>query len=280
MTWHADAATLQRYKEHLLSPAMTASVEAHLMACISCRSELATVSDTGRHERNWAAISQQIDRPALSLVERMLRRVGVADHHARLVMSTPALRSPWLVAICAVLAMAVLLHEARGDSSDSFFAFLVLAPLLPLAGVAVAFNGRGDPARELISATPRSTLELILVRTVAVVGVTSALTAVAALPFSLDWTAAAWLLPALGMSSATLALATWMPVEWAVGGLTSAWVGGAAVTWRLHRLDAEVIERFFAFRASGQLLFAAVLVAGAAVVTMRREALEMRRVYL
>lgn len=279
MSWHADAPTLQRYQAHLLSPAMTASVEAHLMACSSCRSELATLTDAGRHRSNWTAISQQIDRPQLSLVERLLGRIGVADHRARLVVSTPALRLPWLVAICAVLAMVVLLHEARGDSSDSFFLFLVVAPVLPLAGVAVAFNGRGDPARELIAATPRSTLELILVRTVAVVGMTSIFTAVAALPFSLSWTAAAWLLPALGLSAATLALATWMPVEWAAGGLASTWFGGAVVTWRFHRVDPEIVQRFFAFRSSGQFLFAAVFALGAAVVVMRREALDMRRVY-
>ena len=279
MNWHADAPTLQRYRVHLLSPAMTAAVEAHLMACPTCRSELATLTDAGRHQSNWAVIAKQIDLPALSLIERLLARVGVADHRARLVVSTPALRLPWMVAIGAVLAMVVLLHEARGDSSDSFFLFLVVAPVLPLAGVAAAFNGRGDPARELIAATPRSTLELILVRSVAVVGMTSILTALAALPFSLSWTTAAWLLPALGLSSATLALATWMPVEWAAGGLASAWFGGAVVTWRLHRVDPDIVERFFAFRPSGQLLFAAVFVLGAVVVVMRREALDMRRVY-
>ena len=279
MSWHADAATLQRYQAQLLGPAMAASVEAHLMACSPCRSELAELTDAGRHQRNWTAISQQIDRPALSLVERMLVRIGVADHRARLVVSTPALRLPWIVAICAVLAMVVLLHEARGDSSDSFFLFLVLAPVLPLAGVAAAFNGRGDPGRELIAATPQSTLELILVRTVAVVGVTSILTALAALPFPLDWTAAAWLLPSLGLSSATLALATWVRVEWAAGTLASAWFAGAVFTWRFHRVDPDIVERFFAFRPSGQFLFAAVFVLGAAVVVMRREALDMRRVY-
>lgn len=279
MTWHADASMLQRYQTRAMTHAMTASVEAHLMACASCRAELAELGDQARHTRNWEAITQRIDRPSLSLAERMLARVGLAEHRARLVVSTPALRLPWVVAVCAVLAMVVLLHEAGGDSPVSFFTFLVLAPVLPLAGVAAAFNGRGDPVRELISATPQSTLELVLVRTVAVVGVTSALTALAALPFSLEWTAAAWLLPALGLSAATLALATWIPATWAAGGLAAAWVAGAAATWRLHRLDPNIVERFAAFRLSGQLLFAALLVAGAAVVALRRDALDLRRVY-
>ena len=279
MTWHAEELTLQRYEAHLLSPAMTASVETHLMSCATCRAELATLADRGRHTRNWDAISQRIDRPSQPVVERVLGRIGVAEHRARLVVSTPALRLPWIVAVCAVLAMVVLIHEAGGDSRGSFFTFLVLAPVLPLAGVAAAFNGRGDPVRELIAATPQSTLELVLVRTVSVIGVTSVLTAVAALPFSVEWTAAAWLLPALGLSAATLALATWVPATWAAGALGSIWVAGAAAAWRVHRLDPDVVEHFFAFRPSGQLLFAAVLVVGAAVVALRREALELRRVY-
>lgn len=279
MSWHADRAMLERYQSHLLTPAATASVETHVMACASCRAELAALGDPHRLSRNWDAIASRVDRPSLSLVERLLVRVGVAEHRARLVVSTPALRLPWIVAVCAVLAMAVLLHEAGDDSAGSFFTFLVVAPLLPLAGVAAAFSGRGDPVRELIATTPQSTLELVLVRTVAVVGVTSVLTAVATVPFSFDWTAAVWLLPALGLSAATLALATWIPAAWAAGGLASAWVAGAAVTWRLHRLDPDVVDRFFAFRSSGQLLFAAVLLVAAAVVGVRREALDLRRVY-
>ena len=279
MTWHADASTLQRYQAHLLSPASTASIEAHLMSCASCRTELATLAEPGRHARNWGAISQHIDRPSLTLIERVLGRTGIGEHRARLVVSTPALRLQWIVAICAVLTMVVLVHEAGGGSRGSFFVFLVLAPVLPLAGVAAAFNGRGDPARELISATPHSAFELVLVRTLAVVGVTSVLTTVAALAFSVEWVAATWLLPALALSAATLALATWIPAEWAAGGLASAWFGGAAATWRLHRLEPDIVERFFAFRPSGQLLFAAVLVVGSAVVVMRREAFDLREVY-
>ena len=279
MSWHADALVLQRYEAHLLSPAMTASVETHLMGCAPCRAALATVADGARQTRNWEAIAQRIDRRSLSLVERMLARLGIADHHARLVVSTPALRLPWIAAVCVVLGMVVLVHEAGGDSPGSFFTFLVLAPMLPLGGVAAAFNGRGDPARELIAATPQSTLELVLVRTMAVVAVTSVLTAFAALPFTLELTAVAWLLPALGLSAATLAMATWIPAAWAAGGLACTWVAGAAATWRLHRLDPDIVERFFAFRPFGQLVFATVLVVGAGVVALRREALDLRRVY-
>lgn len=279
MSWHADGPMLRQYQAQLLSPVSIASVETHLMACASCREELAALGDSARHTRSWEAIQSRVDRPSPSLVERLLARVGVEEHRARLVVSTPALRVPWIVAVCAVLAMVVVVHETGGDSPSSLFGFLVLAPMLPLAGVAAVFNGRVDPVRELIAATPQSRLELVLVRTVAVVAVTSVLTGIATVPFSLDWTAAAWLLPALGLSAATLALATWIPASWAAGALGSIWIAGAAVTWRIHRLDPDVVERFFAFRWSGQLMFAVVLVLGAAVVAARREALDLRRVY-
>ena len=46
--------------------------------------------------------------------------------------------------------------------------FLVVAPLGPLAGVAVAFAGGLDPTREIGLAAPYSGLRLLLIRTAAV----------------------------------------------------------------------------------------------------------------
>ena len=82
--------------------------------------------------------------------------------------------------------------------------FLLVAPLLPLAGVAAAYGPLVDPAYELALAAPLGSLRLLLLRAVAVVAVDDAARRwprALALP-GLDWTAAAWLLPSLGAHAA------------------------------------------------------------------------------
>ena len=43
--------------------------------------------------------------------------------------------------------------------------FLIVAPLIPVAGVAASFGGDADPAHELVTVTPYSSLQLLLLRT-------------------------------------------------------------------------------------------------------------------
>lgn len=280
MTWHTDPSMLAGYHEGTLGPARAASVEAHLAGCASCRSGLATWADPSRLAGNWAAIEERIDEPRPPVLERLLVRIGVGERHARLVSMTPFLRAPTVVGVAVLLAIVVLTALSGGPSRDGwFYLFLVVAPLLPLAGVAAAFGGLDDPLDELTRAAPTPAFELLLARALAVVAATTALSVVAAIPLPYSgWAAAAWLLPALGLSAASLALSTWVPAHWAATGLAGAWVTVAAVSWRVNRFDPDVVGRFAALRPVGQLLFAAMAVAGALVLVLRREALEYRRV--
>lgn len=277
-TWHADAAMLRGYQDGALGAAHTASVEAHLSACAACRTALATIADRPRLDRSWAAITDRLDERSVSSVERVLTRIGVRDHRARLVVMTPALRGASLASLAIVLALASMATVADGGERDNvFYAFLVLAPLLPLAGVAAAFGSIGDPGRELTASTPTPAFELLLVRSLAIVTVTTVVSAAAALPFPAGWDAAAWLLPALGLTAATLALSTWMAAHRAAVGLGMAWLGAAAVSWRANRVDPDVLERFVALRPAGQALFAVAAVAGAITFLLRRDVLDLRR---
>jgi hypothetical protein len=165
-----------------------------------------------------------------------------------------------------------------GGNPNAFYAFLVLAPLLPLVGVAAMFHSAADPARELTAATPTPAFELLLIRTLAIVAATTVLTSVAAVPLPFGWQAGAWLLPALGLTALTLALSTWMPTHWAGVGLGLAWLTAGVASWQFNRLDADVLARFAALRPGGQLLFAALAVAGAVLLLVRREALDLRRI--
>jgi hypothetical protein len=273
--WHVDRAALARYQAGASGPAQAASVEAHLTACARCRAELATLADPARLARNWDAVRDRIDHRRATFAERVLMRAGMREDRARLVVATPALRRPSLVAVVAVLATAVAIDRGRGDAA--FFSFLVLAPLLPLGGVAIAFGGRSDPVREITRATPTPAFQLLLARALAVVATTTALTVAASAALDRGgWRTAAWLLPALGLTAAALALSTWLPAEWAAVGLGTAWVAGAIVSWKIeHASDAAA--RFAAFRPSGQLVAAILLVLGTAVLVRRRDSLDIGR---
>jgi hypothetical protein len=135
---------------------------------------------------------------------------------------------------------------------------LLLAPIAPVAGVAAAWARGLDPAHELVAATPRAGLYLVLRRTLAVLVVVIPLMAVA------TWTSPLrWLLPCLAFTVATLALGGFVGVSRAAVGLITAWaalvVGPSLVSQRLP----SVLEP----AALGA--WAAVLVAGVIVVRLR-----------
>jgi hypothetical protein len=207
---------------------LAASAEAHLMACAACRAVLASHVDAERVAAIWSEVVDRVDAPRAGIVERVLVRFKVGEATARLVAATPTLRGPWLVAIAGVLIFAVV----AAQSDDRWLqAFLVGAPLVPLAGVAVAFAGGLDPTREIGLAAPYPGLRLLLVRTTAVLAVTmpAALVAGLALPGP-AWLAAAWLLPAAGLTSAALALTARLRPAVAVGAVAFGWVALTAPT--------------------------------------------------
>jgi hypothetical protein len=105
-------------------------------------------------------------------------------------------------------------------------AFLLIAPLAPLAGVSASFGGGAEPASELVLSCPYSTLRLLMLRTSAVLvsAVPVAIAVGLALPGS-SWFSVAWLLPAAAVVLVTLALGP------ALGHTTSAAVVGA--TWAM-----------------------------------------------
>lgn len=277
MTWHTDGTTLQAYQAGTLAPAGTASVEAHLAGCADCRAVLAGFTDRPRLDRNWSAISDRLDERTTNGVERALVRLGMRSDRARLIVMTPAMRSPAFLGLAAVLAMASVVSAADGTRDRLFYLFLVMAPLLPVAGVAAAFGSGADPGRELVATTPLPAFELLLVRTLAVVAVTTAMTTATALPLMAGWEAVVWLLPALGLTATALALSTWVAARSAAVGLGVAWVLAAAVSWQANRFDPDVLARFVALRPAGQVLFAAVTVVGASVFLVRRNSLDLRR---
>ena len=205
-TWHLDADHIASYRDGQVGSAFAASIETHLVACETCRELVATTADRDRLDRVWADIVDAVEAPAPTASERILRALRVRPDTARLLAATPSLRLSWITAVAVVLAMAsASAHTGRYGLP----LFLALAPVLPVAGVAVSFGHAADPTFEVTVASPYSSTRLLLLRSLAVIMTTFALTAAgAALLPQQGATAAAWLLPALALTAGTLALST------------------------------------------------------------------------
>lgn len=269
MTWHADAPLLARYAAGDLDPARALSVEAHMVSCATCRSALAPFADRERLDDVWDELVESIDAPRPGLVERLLARMGVAEHVARLLAATPSLRLSWLAAVALCLALAAL---AAAEGGRGALVFLVLAPLLPVAGVAAAFGPEVDPTYQLGLAAPFSAARLLLLRAVAVLVTTTWLAAASALVVpDFGWTAAAWLLPALGLTLVTLALATAVPPPLSAGSVAMTWVVLVAAAERLSSSDLA------AFGSGAQVVYLVVAVGAALVLAIRINSFELER---
>jgi hypothetical protein len=264
-TWHVEGARLAAYARGDVDDAEAFSVEAHVVSCVHCQTAVGTWLEPERLDATWADIVDTLDAPRPGFVEALLARAGVAPHVARLLAVTPSLTLSWLGAVLIALTVAVA-GAYQGERGVALF--LCVAALAPVAGVAAAFTRGLDPTHELGLAAPLSSVRLLLLRTVAVVGATLVLTVIAAFALpGLTWTAAAWLLPALGLTLASLALATYVSHTTAFGVVSVAWLA-ATVAATIRPEDA-----LHAFDGAAQLAFAAVIAAGALVLVQRREEL-------
>jgi hypothetical protein len=279
MSWHLDPASVRRYRDGELAAGQFASIDTHLATCADCRAVVAADADIVALARVKVGIDARLDTPRVSLVERVLRAVGVAPVAARIMSVSLSLTASWLAASTVVLAFAAL-AASNGSGRAGFGAFLVAAPLVPMAGVALAFGPGLDPAHQITVAAPMPTARIILLRSLAVVAaaVPMILLVSIALP---GWStlAVAWLLPAFALGGASLALGTVVPVGRAAVALASVWLVGAAIGLSdAPRTSVEAfVHGFVAFRPAGQLLSLLVAAASVAVVSARRTAFETVR---
>ncbi|MFJ9948831.1 zf-HC2 domain-containing protein [Kitasatospora sp. NPDC091207] len=197
------------------------ALEAHLETCATCRGRLAAAVATGA-----PGIAALVDTVRAGLEPRLVAagRAPARRFRPRWVSAwmTPAM-TPWLVMTVTVVLLALLLDVAGppsllGDASP----VLLVAPVLPLCGVAASWSRGLDPVYELTASTALAGLPLVLRRTTAVLLV--------ALPGLLleGWltgamTAAQWLLPSLAFTSTALALGSVVGVTRAAAALVALW---------------------------------------------------------
>jgi len=265
-------------------------VEAHLTGCAQCRSVLSAHVDAERLARNRSVLLVRAAIGDGGRVRRVLCRCGLPDHVLGLLAATPSLRRSWLLSVIGVLA--VVAGEAAAvrygwipaggpgglavgpgrlagyPGRDVLAPFLLVGPLLVLAGVAAAFLPMFDPACRLAVAAPFSGFTLLLVRSVSALA--AALVPVAAAAFIVPgpgWLPVALLLPSLALCAFALAAAT------VVGPRAAAVMAG--ILWAVPvLLLASAHVPLLIVQPNAQFACAAVLCACAVVLLARHDRFE------
>lgn len=263
-TWHADEKTLREWASGTAAPVLAASLESHLLRCEECRRRTAALraqAAPAESSRRWDALADEIDRPR-------------ANPLLRLGLSTPGLRTAWLVALLLLLVLPVAVTMVGGRLP----LMMAIAPVAPLAAVALAYGRSTEPAGELALATPAAGLRVVALRAVLValtavpVGVGGAL--LAGLPLG---TALGWLLPGAGLA-ALVVLSGTTRLDPAVVAATLGSVWAVAVSWPAasRRVPAEVV-REVVVSAPVQLTALTVAVVAIGLTLARRDTVSYRR---
>jgi hypothetical protein len=255
MSWHVDTAMGARYADGTLGDVGSSSIEAHLIACAACRAEVGQLVSATTLERLWDETAERIDAPRFGLLERLLTAIGVPSHVAKVIAVTRALQAVWLLALVGVSLLAVLVaHESPGPVP-----FLVLAPVVPMAGVALVFAAVTEPGEEMAVATPLGAFRMLLYRSVAVTIASFLVLAIASLTMPSAHGAALWVLPALALTAATLAAGTRFDPMLSAAVLAGAWLTLVSVLYTRASVPDEVLHR-------PELLLSPVVQLGALVV--------------
>lgn len=264
-TWHPADGAVRAYAHGALPEAESWSVEAHLGACPRCRGLVAhavagtPVAAMVRGVGERLVLPPQPSVPAGTRWRRswLMARVG------------PAARGPYLLAVASIAVTAVLLDVLGPQLVSGASWVAALAPVLPALGVAASYGPGADPLHEVTAATPRGGLYLLLWRTLTALVVSVPLAAVLGAGAVLAGSSAAsvspsvWLLPALALTTATLALGTVLPLPAAAAVLGSSWLVAVAGP-SLSRQAPVVLEPGFA-----PLWLTVAGVAGVALVARR-----------
>jgi len=226
------------------------SVEQHLLRCALCRRAVADLRLEGLPDRRpaglarrlpdpdrtWQRIEDAVVFPSHGRAHRVLVRLGLSDADATLLLGTPATRAAWswslLTVLVFVLAASVLGHEGRTA------VFLLVAPVVPMTGVALAYGPSRGPQLEQLAATPYPGVRLVALRTLAVLAACLPVVLLASVLLPAQ-VARWWLLPAAAFSAAVLGLSSWVPPTRAVLGLGIAWI--AAVSSATHLSEPTLV---------------------------------------
>ncbi|MGW1497731.1 zf-HC2 domain-containing protein [Streptomyces mirabilis] len=233
--WHASDDVVARYSDGSLPETDAWSLEKHLEGCGTCAARVSRAAREGAagvvlaevRDAVLAAVVESAPSPAavpiappvlgvptappVAAASRRPRAVG--GRLGRILWAAgPALRGAWAGAV-ALVAVGALALAYGGGFDGTRPLLLAVAPLVPVAGVALSYGRHADPLHEIVATSPSGGLRLVLMRTAAVLAVSVPLLTVAGLLLPATDprlpqapAAAAWLLPGLALTLATLAL--------------------------------------------------------------------------
>ncbi|HYO17624.1 MAG TPA: hypothetical protein VES02_03030, partial [Dermatophilaceae bacterium] len=263
--WHVDQPLAEAYAAGTLAVPLAASLEAHVAGCTRCQVTVGAAAPQARLETVWRELVDRVDEPRVGWFEQGLRRVGLTDGDARLAVSTPALRVAWFLSVAFLLTFAVLASQAPRVGPDLF---LLLAPVLPVLGVGVAYGPWVDPTYETTLAAPFSSVRLIVLRTGIVLVFTSGLALVAGVLLPGQGTAVVWLLPSAALVAVTLALSAWVAPLAAALATSGVWLLGIYALW----VNNDSLDSVFTPAAQGLALALLAVAVLSAVLAQRAHA--------
>jgi Putative zinc-finger len=258
--WHAPQELLTAYVDGRLDAIDGASLERHVERCADCRARIAPFADAPRLENVWDAVRERVEEPQLPWLLRQAGRLGLSEPTGILLAAAASLRAAWLSGAFIALGFAVAAAMASGDA---LWPFLLVAPLIPVLGVAMSYGSFQDSFEALSATTPYGRTRLVVVRTLAVLVTTvpAACLLGLALPGP-TWVAAAWLGPALALLSVLLSLATFLGPRLAAPIVALVWCG--VVLGSVRHLPAT-----WPVQATQQLAYAAVAAVALTVLLVR-----------
>jgi hypothetical protein len=234
-TWHTSESALRAWVDGSCGPAVAASVEQHVVRCEECRAQVADLVPAAPLAAGWELVLASVEVPRPSLVERWLRRAGLSPADAVVIATAPRVLAAWFACLLGLLGFTFVAKDVGGQDG-ALVAFLLVAPLLPVAGVALAYGPGADPSYEVVLASPYRMFRLVLLRSSAVLATALPLIAGVGLLLPIATTAAVgWLLPGLGFTVLVLAVGTWIRAEYAASAIAVAWAG--AVLWSVRADD-------------------------------------------
>jgi Putative zinc-finger len=235
---HVSELLLDRYAAGEPVPAdLLWAVEAHLETCAGCRERLGHAV-----MRSSPDATVLIGRLRERLATEIARSPQMPAGRRRRRSASPGLLPRAAMAVLVVLvAFGLDLADQFGGGHTPSMVLLV-APVAPLLGVAAAWSRGLDPAYEMVVASPRAGLYLVLRRTLTALAVVIPPLSIAG--WVVGASPARWLLPCLAFTAGALALGAVVGLHRAAGGLVLLWalavVGPSVVTARSPVLLAPV----------------------------------------
>ena len=270
---HVTATLLERYAagEGIVAEALWA-VEAHLEWCATCRERLGEAVNrlspdaVALLEAVRARLATEVTRSPRMPPRRVARWAPRRDAQWR-----PRRAARWLppgvwprLAMTIVVISAALGLDLAGGSRLFPSLVLLVAPVVPLLGMAAVWSAGLDPAHELVVASPRAGLYMVLRRTLAVLLVViPPLTLAGALAGA---SPARWLLPCLAFTGGALALGELIGLRRAASALALVWTAGVIAPSVLAARTPLMLE------PAGLPYWAGLLAVIAVALVLRRDA--------